>query len=102
MIVTCVHVFVKEENREDFIEAIIKNHEGTIKEPGNIRFDVLQNAEDPSKFLIYEVFESEEAVAAHKKTAHYLEWRETVENWMAQSRQGIRYTVISPTDIDQW
>ncbi len=102
MIVTCVHVVVKEENIEDFSEAIIKNHKGTVKEPGNLRFDVLQNADDPSKFLIYEVFKSEEAVAAHKKTAHYLEWRETVENWMAQPRQGIRYTVISPVDIDQW
>lgn len=102
MILTCVHVFVKEEHIEDFIDAIIKNHEGSVKEPGNLRFDVLQNAEDPSKFLIYEVYESEEAVAAHKKTAHYLEWRETVETWMAQPRQGIRYTVIRPTDVEQW
>ena len=102
MIVTCVYVFVKQENIEDFIQAIKKNHEGSIKEPGNLRFDVLQNADDPSKFLIYEVYESEEAVAAHKKTVHYLEWRETVETWMAEPRQGIRYNVICPTDIEQW
>ncbi|VFN00726.1 MAG: Quinol monooxygenase YgiN, partial [Candidatus Kentron sp. G] len=71
MIVTCVTVSVKSENIGDFIEASRKNHEGSIKEPGNMRFDVLQSKDDPSRFLLYEAYENEESAAAHKRTEHY-------------------------------
>ena len=97
MIVTLVHVWVKEDYIEDFREASIKNHRESIKEPGNLRFDVLQDANDPSKFVLYEAYESEEASAAHKETPHYLEWRETVAEWMAEPREGIAYKGLFPS-----
>jgi len=98
MIVTTVIVYVKLENVNDFIEASSKNHEASIKEPGNMRFDVLQCATEPARFLLYEAYESEEAAAAHKKTEHYLKWRETVAGWMVKPRQGISYKAICPKD----
>ncbi len=98
MIVTTVIVYVKPENINDFIEASSKNHEASIKEPGNMRFDILQCATEPARFLLYEAYESEEAAAAHKKTEHYLKWRETVAPWMAKPRQGISYKAICPKD----
>ena len=102
MIVYCVTVYVKPESVDAFIEAIIKNHEGTRTEPGNIRFDVLQNEDDPTTFLLYEVYESKEAVAAHKETAHFLKWRETAAPMMAKPRQGVMRKVIRPEAREQW
>ena len=98
MVVTCVHVYVKEENIDDFIEASVKNHQCSIKEPGNIRFDILQSADDPAKFLLYEAYESKETAATHKKTEHYLEWRETVAGWMAKPRNGVPYKAVCPQE----
>ena len=98
MIVTTVIVYVKPENVNDFIEASSKNHEASIKKPGNMRFDILQCATEPARFLLYEAYESEEAAAAHKKTEHYLKWREEVAGWMAKPRQGIPYKAICPKD----
>lgn len=96
MITTIVHVHVKPENVDAFIEASIRNHEQSIKEPGNLRFDVLQLDEDPARFVLYEAYEDESSAAAHKETAHYMEWRETVAGWMAEPRQGIRYSGLRP------
>ncbi|MCB4790395.1 MAG: antibiotic biosynthesis monooxygenase [Elusimicrobia bacterium] len=102
MIVTCVSVSVKKENVGEFIKETIKNHEGTRKEPGNLRFDVLQCAGDETEFILYEVFESREAVNAHKETQHYKNWKETVEKWMTKPRKGIVYNIITPEDKNQW
>ena len=102
MIVNCVTVYVKKGHIADFIEASVENHEGSVKDPGNMRFDVLQCKDDPSRFLLYEAYESEEASASHKKTPHYVKWRETVADWMAQPREGISYNVISPLERSQW
>ena len=102
MIATCVQIRVKEENIDDFIQATIKNHEGTIKEPGNIRFDVLQRTDDPSQFTLYEVFEFAEAINAHKETQHYLAWKNTVSDWMAESRVGLKHQVLRPLERSQW
>ena len=102
MVVYCVTVYVKPENVEGFMAATIENHENTRREPGNIRFDVLQNAEDPTRFFLYEVYESKEAVDAHKQTPHYSRWRETVAPWMAGPRQGLLHSIIRPEDRDQW
>lgn len=102
MIVTLVHVWVKEPFINDFLTATLQNHRGTIQEPGNLRFDVLRDAEDPAKFVLYEAFESEEAIAAHKNTAHYLAWRDTVAGWMSQPRQGIKHSVVYPADAASW
>jgi autoinducer 2-degrading protein len=96
MHVTLVHVHVKPERVEEFVAAIRANHAGSVREPGNLRFDVLQSAEDPTRFVIYEVFRSAEDVAAHKKTQHYLAWRDAVEGWMASPRQGKPYVMLAP------
>ena len=102
MIVTCVHVHVKPEEIDRFIEATITNHGKSVMEPGNLRFDLIREIEDPNRFMIYEAYESEEAAAAHKLTPHYLEWRDTVASWMAEPRKGVKYTIIEPKDRSQW
>jgi autoinducer 2-degrading protein len=102
MVVTMVHIWVKEQFVEEFIKATIDNHENTIKEPGNIRFDFLSDANDNTKYVLYEVFESEDAIAAHKSTIHYIKWRDTVADWMAQPRQGLKHIAIRPTDASLW
>jgi autoinducer 2-degrading protein len=102
MIVTLVHVFVKPEFIQDFIRITIDNHNESVKEPGNLRFDILQDAADPAKFVLYEAYESEEASAAHKTTAHYMTWREKVAAWMAQPRQGVKHIIICPEEKTQW
>jgi autoinducer 2-degrading protein len=102
MLVTCVHVHVKEENVEEFIRASAENHGDSVNEPGNLRFDVLQRADDPTRFLLYEAYESEEAAAAHKKTDHYKKWKVTVADWMAEPREGVKHNVIEPADRTRW
>lgn len=96
MNVTCVHVRVKPEHVDDFIQASIANRNGAVAEPGNLRFDVLQRADDPCVFMLYEVYESDDAAAAHKQTPHYLTWRETVADWMAQPREGVKHSALHP------
>ena len=96
MFVTIVHVIVKPEHLEDFMEATIKNHHQSVKEPGNVRFDVLQNADEPTKFALYEAYEDQASSAAHKETAHYLEWRDTVASWMERPREGVKYNGLVP------
>ncbi len=96
MIVTCVTIYVKEPFISNFIEATLDNHRNSIKEEGNLRFDVLQCASDESRFFLYEAYSTEEAAAAHKKTAHYIKWRDTVADWMARPRSGVAHSVIAP------
>jgi autoinducer 2-degrading protein len=86
----------------DFIEASVLNHKGSVNEPGNLRFDFVQQADDPTRFMIYEAFESEESVAAHKTTVHYQKWRDTVNDMMAEPRYGVRYYVIEPKEKSGW
>ena len=102
MHITLVHIHVKPEHVEDFITATRKNHEGARQEPGNIRFDVLQQDDDASRFVLYEVFSSPDDAAKHKETDHYLTWRETVADWMASPRQGIQHRVHCPATEAQW
>ena len=89
MHVTLVYVHVKAQHVDEFIAATRANHEGSVKEPGNVRFDVVQQADDPSRFVLYEAYRSAEDAAAHKQTAHYMRWREQVADWMAEPRQGV-------------
>jgi autoinducer 2-degrading protein len=96
MIVTTVMVKVKQENVNDFIEVSIKNHEASVQEPGNMRFDILQSEEDETSFILYEAYESKEHAAAHKDTNHYMTWRDAVADWMAEPRRGIPYKGIRP------
>ena len=96
MIVTCVYVSVKPECVEAFKEASIANHNNSRMEKGNFRFDVIQMADDPTKFMLYEAYESEEAAAAHKTTQHYALWRDTVKDMMAEPRKGVKYNFVKP------
>ncbi len=91
MHVTLVHVHVKAEHVDDFITASLANSAASSKEPGNRRFDVLQSTDDPTRFVLYEAYASPEDAAAHKQTEHYMSWRETVADWMAEPRQGVQY-----------
>ncbi|HZM13877.1 MAG TPA: antibiotic biosynthesis monooxygenase [Bacteroidales bacterium] len=102
MIVTCVHINVKPENVREFIKAMIENHEDSVQEPGNLRFDVLQKADDPCRFMIYEAYESQEAADLHKTSLHYIRWRDTVKEYMADTRHGVRYNILEPSDRSQW
>jgi (4S)-4-hydroxy-5-phosphonooxypentane-2,3-dione isomerase len=102
MILTCVYVSVKPDSIDRFINATIRNHRESVKEPGNLRFDFIQQADDPCKFMLYEAFESEQAVADHKNTSHYAAWRDTVAGFMAEPRKAIRYNIIEPSDMTRW
>ena len=70
--------------------------EASIREPGNLRFDVLQSGNDPARFVLYEAYRSAADATAHKETAHYLTWREQVAAWMAEPRRGVQYTGLFP------
>ena len=91
MQVTIVYVHVKPEHVDDFIKASHANHAAAVKEAGNLRFDFIQQADDPNRFVFYEAYKSKEDVLAHKETAHYLAWRETVNDWMAEPRKAVVY-----------
>jgi len=96
MTVTLVHIQVNPEFIQPFITATRDNHENSVKEPGNFRFDILQDGADPGKFILYEAFENEGAVLAHKETAHYAKWRDTVTDWMAKPREGVKHKLLFP------
>jgi autoinducer 2-degrading protein len=98
MQVTLVHVSVKSGHIDDFIEATRRNHEASVQESGNRRFDVLQSPDDPGQFILYEAYVSAEDALAHKETTHYLAWRDAVADWMAAPRQGVPYTGLMPQD----
>ena len=102
MIVNCVYVHVKPGVINNFINETIANHYESVKEPGNLRFDFIQQTDDPCCFLIYEAYESDEAAAAHKNTVHYQKWRDAVKDYMAEPRQGVKYTIIEPNDRTRW
>ena len=96
MHVTLVHVHVLPERVDEFIAATRANHEASVREPGNLRFDILQSAEDPTRFVFYEAYVDAAAAAAHRETPHYLAWRETAAPLMAEPREGIRYVGLMP------
>ncbi len=96
MIATCVYVEVKPEFIKDFIHETAKNHQYSIKEPGNLRFDVLQEKDNPCKFLLYEAYIDEQSAAEHKNTKHYMQWRDAVEKMMAKPRIGIKHNILYP------
>ncbi len=102
MIVTCVTVFVKPGNVDAFIEATLVNHNASVREQGNLRFDLLRCKTDPTRFFLYEAYETEEAAAAHKETPHYKKWKETVADWMSRPREGVAHTVIAPVGSEKW
>ena len=98
MHVTIVHVHVRAECVDAFIEATAANHLVSVLEPGNRRFDVLQDAADATRFILYEAYATAADAAAHKETAHYLAWRQAVADMMAAPRRGIPFHGLLPKD----
>ena len=96
-----VHVHVKAENVEEFIKATRENARNSLKEAGIARFDVIQDAKDASRFILCEVYKTPEDALKHKETAHYLTWRDTVADMMAEPRIGMPYKNLFPGE-DGW
>lgn len=98
-----VHVFVRvfEDQVENFKNAIIENAQNSVKEPGIARFDVIREKDDPTKFILVEVYRTPEDAAMHKETDHYKKWRDTVAPMMAEPRSSIKYKNIFP-DENGW
>ena len=95
-----VHVFVQvnPESIADFIAATRANAEASLREPGVARFDVVQQQDDPCRFVLVEAYRTDSAPAEHKVTAHYATWRDTVAPMMAEPRQSVRYSSIHLPD----
>jgi (4S)-4-hydroxy-5-phosphonooxypentane-2,3-dione isomerase len=98
MHIAIVHVHVKEDAVEGFKQAILDNAKGSIEEAGVVRFDILQQAEDSTRFTLVEVYKTPQDQEKHRETKHYLQWREQVAEMMAEPRQAIRYVNLYPED----
>ena len=98
MLVVHVHVHVKPECVEAFLQATLDNARHSVQEPGIARFDVVQQADDPTRFVLVEAYRTSEATAAHKATAHYARWRDAVADWMAEPRASVKYANVHPDD----
>ena len=98
MLVVHVHVHVRPENVAAFREATLENARQSLQEPGIARFDILQQQDDPTRFVFVEVYRTPEAPAQHKETAHYLKWRDTVAPMMAEARASVKYQNLFPDD----
>ncbi len=100
MLVVHVHVHVKPECVEAFRQATIENASNSVREPGIARFDVIQQADDPTRFVLVECYRTPQAPAAHKETAHYAAWRDAVADMMAEPRSSVKYGNIFPEDAE--
>jgi quinol monooxygenase YgiN len=98
MFVVHVHVQVKPEAVEQFRQATLENARNSIREPGVARFDVLQQSDDPTRFVLVEVYRQPQDADRHKETAHYQAWREAVAGMMAQPRASVKYANVFPED----
>jgi quinol monooxygenase YgiN len=98
MFAAIIHIHIKPEYTNDFIQATLENARNSILEAGIARFDVLHQHDDPTRFVLYEIYRSPEAQLAHRETAHYLKWRETVEPMLAEPRIPTKYDVLSPVE----
>lgn len=96
MFVTLVHCHVKPESVDPFIDACRANHEGSVREPGNVRFDLIQQLDDPTRFILYEWYVDEAGAKAHKETAHYAAWRDATADMFEEPRHGVRYVGLAP------
>ena len=95
-----VHVFVhvRPGHEADVEQATLENARASLQEPGVARFDVIRQHEDPTRFVLVEVYRTPEAAAAHKETAHYARWRDAVAEWMAEPRSSVKYANLHPAD----
>lgn len=98
MLIVHVHAHVKPEFVEAFREATLENARNSVQEPGIARFDVIQQLDDPTRFVLVEVYRTPDDPARHKETAHYQKWRDTVEEMMAEPRHSVKYANVFPND----
>ncbi|HLP78339.1 MAG TPA: putative quinol monooxygenase [Candidatus Paceibacterota bacterium] len=98
MLIVHVHVHVKPECVEAFKTASLANARESVQEPGIARFDVVQHQDDPTRFVLVEVYRSVEATAEHKATAHYAAWRDAVADMMASPRTSVKFSNVFPAD----
>ena len=101
MLIVHVHVHVKPESVADFSRATIENARASVQEAGIARFDVVQQQDDGTRFVLIEAYRTREAAAAHKETAHYAKWRDTVAPMMAEPRSSVKYNAVAP-DPQDW
>ena len=99
MLIVHVHAHVKPEFVEAFRQATIENARHSVQEPGIARFDVLQQQDDPTRFILVEVYRRPDDPARHKETAHYRVWRDAVAEMMAEPRTSVKYANVFPDDI---
>ena len=100
MLIVHVYVRVKAESIEAFKRATLENAEASLKEPGIARFDVVQQEEDPTRFVLVEAYRTADAPAQHKETAHYARWRDAVAPMMAEARSSVKFANVFPQDKD--
>jgi len=98
MLVVHVHVHVKPDDIEAFRTATLANARQSVKEPGIARFDVCQEVDDPTRFVLIEAYRTDDAPARHRETAHYQAWRDAVAPMMAEPRRGVKYANLFPDD----
>ncbi|MGE5489081.1 MAG: putative quinol monooxygenase [bacterium] len=98
MLIVHVHARVKPEYVQAFIQATTENARASLQEPGVARFDVIQHQDEPTRFVLVECYRTPEAPAAHKATAHYEKWRDTVAPMMAEPRTSVKYFSVFPDD----
>jgi quinol monooxygenase YgiN len=98
MLAVHVHVHVKEDCIDDFITASVENAGNSIQEHGVARFDLIQQKNDPSRFVLVEVYRGDDDAARHKETAHYKTWRDTVADMMAEPRSSVKFETLFPYD----
>lgn len=98
MLIVHVYVQVKPEAIAAFQAATVANASASVREPGIARFDVVQQVDDPTRFVLVEVYRTPESAVAHKETAHYATWRDTVAPLMAAPRTSLKFTHVFPAD----
>jgi len=102
MLIVHVHVRVRQERKADFLAATLVNARASLGEPGVLRFDVIQDDDDPGHVVLVEVYRDADAAAAHKQEPHYATWRDTVAEMMAQPRASTRFSAVFPTGSGDW
>ena len=98
MLIVHIQVHVKPESVESFKQATLANARASLKEPGVVRFDVVQQQDDPTRFVFVEVYRDAAAQAAHKETLHYPVWRDAVAPMMAEPRSSVKFNNVFPED----
>ncbi len=102
MIVRIITVKVKPGREADFEAATVRNHEGSIAEPGVLRFDVLRDENNPGTYYLYEAYRNEQATVAHKETEHYATWKSSVGDLVDGDRTSVACSVVAPSEPSSW